>query len=221
MKNVIVSGAAGNLGQVVVQQFAQAGYHVIGTVRKNIPSPSPTIEFVTVDLSSEKQSEEFIKRSVVEHGPIQAAALVAGGFSMGTLAETSETDLDEMFALNFKTAYNLIRLLFAHMMENEGGTILVIGAKPAIELKLGKNMMAYTLSKSLLLNLVEILNAEGRDKGVALHALIPGTIDTPDNRKAMPQADFSTWVKPETLSAKMVELCDDSIKPSTTIHKFY
>jgi short-subunit dehydrogenase len=221
MKNILVSGATGNLGQVVVQQFAQAGYQVIGTVRKSIPSPSPTIKFVPVDLTEEKQSEEFVKRSIVQHGPIHAATLVAGGFAMGTLAETPDTALDEMLTLNFKTAYHLIRPLFAHMVENGRGTIIVIGAKPAIELKLGKNMLAYTLSKSLLLNMVEILNEEGKDKGVTLHALIPGTIDTPDNRTAMSKADFSTWVKPETLAAKMIELCDTSIKPSTTIHKFY
>lgn len=221
MKNVIVSGAAGNLGQVVVQHFAQAGYKVIGTVRKSIPSTSPSIKFVPVDLTAEKQSEEFVKESIAQHGTLQAAALVAGGFSMGTLAETASTSLDEMLALNFKTAYNLIRPLFAHMVEKGGGTIIVIGAKPALELKLGKNMLAYTLSKSLLLNLVTILNEEGKDKGVTLHALIPGTIDTPDNRKAMPKADFSTWVKPETLAAKMVELCEKPFeKEQQTIHKF-
>ncbi len=221
MKNVIVSGAAGNLGQVVVQHFAQAGYTVIGTVRKSVPSTSPSIEFVPVDLSAEKQSEDFVKESIAQYGTIGAAVLVAGGFSMGTLAETSSTKVDEMLALNFKTAYHLIRPLFVHMAEKGGGTIIVIGAKPALELKLGKNMLAYTLSKSLLLNLVEILNEEGKDKGVTLHALIPGTIDTPDNRKDMPKADFSTWVKPETLAAKMVELCEKPFgKEQQTIHRF-
>lgn len=221
MKTILVSGAAGNLGQVVVQHFAQAGYKVIGTVRNSVASTSPSIEFVPVDLTSEKQSEEFVKRSIAQHGTLQAAALVAGGFSMGTLAETSSTSIDEMLALNFKTAYHLIRPLFAHMVENGGGTIMVIGAKPAIELTLGKNMLAYTLSKSLLLNLVAILNEEGKDKGVTLHALIPGTIDTIDNRKAMPKADFTRWVKPETLAAKMIELCEKSFeKGKTPVHVF-
>lgn len=221
MKTIVVSGAAGNLGEAVVDAFAKTGYQVIGTVRKNTPSTSTAVRYVSLDLTNENQAEEFVKTNIEQYGSIQAAALVAGGFAMGSLSETSETALDEMIALNFKTAYHLIRPLFAHMAENGGGTIIVIGAKPALELKQGKNMLAYTLSKSLLLNLVEILNEEGRKKGVSLHAIIPGTIDTPVNRKAMPTADFSAWVKPETLAAKMVALCEAVEKDAVMIHKFY
>lgn len=221
MKTIVVSGAAGSLGKVVVEAFATAGYNVIGTVRKNTFSTSPAIRYVSLDLTNEKQAEEFVKASIAQHGSIEAAALVAGGFAMGTLAETSEASLDTMLQLNFKTAYNLIRPLFAHMAERGGGTLIVIGSKPAVDRKLGKNMVAYTLSKSLLLDLVEILNEEGKDKGVTIHALIPGTIDTEENRKAMPSADFSTWVKAETLALKMVELCEPTSKPTNTIHKFY
>jgi NAD(P)-dependent dehydrogenase (short-subunit alcohol dehydrogenase family) len=208
MKTIIVSGAAGSLGQVVVEQFAKAGYQVIGTVRKNKPSASPAIRYHTLDLTNEKQAEEFVQNCIEQHGAIHAAALVAGGFAMGTLAETTEASLDAMLQLNFKTAYNLIRPLFTHMVAKGGGTLIVIGSKPAIDRKLGKNMVAYTLSKSLLLNLVEILNEEGKDKGVTIHALIPGTIDTEDNRKSMPAADFSSWVKAETLAAKMIALVE-------------
>jgi NAD(P)-dependent dehydrogenase (short-subunit alcohol dehydrogenase family) len=221
MKNVLVSGAAGNLGQVVVQHFAQAGYQVIGTVRKNVPSTSPFVEFIPVNLIDEWESQEFVKTSLAKHGSIRAAALTAGGFTMGSIVETTDTSLDEMLTLNFKTAYHLIRPLFLHMIENGGGTIIVMGAKPAIELTLGRNMLAYTLAKALLLKLVEILNEEGKEKGVTLHALIPGTIDTPDNRKAMPAADYASWVKPETLAAKMLELCEQPFeKGKETIHTF-
>lgn len=221
MKNIIVSGAAGNLGQVVVQHFAQAGYQVIGTVRNNTPSTTAFIEYVSVDLTVEKQCTDFVNKSIVTHGPIQAAALVAGGFSMGRLVDTPEAALDKMLTLNFKTAYHLIRPLFTHMIENGGGTILVMGAKPAIDLRLGGAMLAYTLSKSLLLNLVTLLNEEGTKHGVQVHALIPGTIDTLDNRRDMPNADFSTWVKPETLAAKMLELCEKSfVKGNPTVHSF-
>lgn len=221
MKTVIVSGAAGNLGEVVVDAFAKAGYQVIGTVRKSTPSASSAIQYASLDLTNEKQAEEFVKASIKQYGSIQAAALVAGGFTMGSLSETTAEALDEMIALNFKTAYHLIRPLFAHMAENGGGTLIVIGAKPALELKQGKNMLAYTLSKSLLLNLVEILNAEGKDKGVFVHAIIPATIDTPANRKAMPTADFSTWVKSEVLATKMIALCEAAEKDTVRIHKFY
>jgi short-subunit dehydrogenase len=83
-------------------------------------------------------------------------------------------------------------------------------------------MVAYTLSKSLLLNLVELLNEEGKEKGVIVHALIPGTIDTEENRKAMPSADFSTWVKAETLAAKMMKLVETRfVKGQSTVHTFY
>lgn len=221
MKTIVVSGAAGNLGEVVVDTFAKAGYQVIGTVRKNTTATSSAIRYVSLDLTNENQAEEFVKTSIEQYGSIQAAALVAGGFAMGSLAETSEASLDAMLQLNFKTAYNLIRPLFSHMVKHGGGTLIVIGSKPAIDRKLGKNMVAYTLSKSLLLDLAEILNEEGKDKGVYVHALIPGTIDTPDNRKSMPNADFSTWVKAETLAAKMVALCEAPGKDSTRIHKFY
>jgi NAD(P)-dependent dehydrogenase (short-subunit alcohol dehydrogenase family) len=82
-----------------------------------------------------------------------------------------------------------------------GGRIVLVGARPALQPRDGASNVAYGLSKSLVLRLAEILNAEGADHNVVTSVIIPSTIDTPDNRAAMPKADFTKWVRPEDIAA--------------------
>lgn len=223
-KNILVSGAGGQLGQVVVREFGNAGYHVIGTVRQ-IPVVAAidniSVEYSAIDLTQEETVATFIQQLIVKKERIHAAALVAGGFSMNNFADTSYTDIEKMLTLNFKTAYTLVRPLFEHMMHEGGGTIILVASKQAIDPAQGKGAIAYTLSKSLLLTLAQLLNEQGEGK-VVIHIIAPGTIDTSENREAMPKADRSTWVSATTLTEKMLELCETPfVKGNTAVHKFY
>jgi NAD(P)-dependent dehydrogenase (short-subunit alcohol dehydrogenase family) len=96
--------------------------------------------------------------------------------------------------LNFQTAYNIARPVFLQMMKQGSGRIFLIGSRQGLNILKGKGALAYSLSKSLLFRLAELLNAEAKGKNVVVSVIVPSTIDTPQNRESMPDADFSSWV---------------------------
>ncbi len=219
----IVSGASGQLGHAVVEALCKANFFVEAIGRKDLDkSKAENVQYTSLDLRDELPVQHFLKASIEQHKSIQAAALLAGGFAMGSLENTAYADLEKQLNINFKTVYTLIRPLYQHMQEHGGGNIIVIAAKGAQHLELGKGALAYTLSKSLLLNLAAILNADRDQTKVTIHVIVPGTIDTPSNREAMPKADMSKWVKPSVIASKIVELlAGHSSENQPTIHTFY
>ena len=117
-----------------------------------------------------------------------------------------------MISLNFTTAYSVARPVFLQMKKQNSGRIILVGSKPGMIAENGKDYIAYALSKSLIFKLAEYLNADGAKHNVVSSVIVPGTIDTPANRKSMPQANFSNWVSPEEIAATMLFLCSDESK---------
>ena len=108
------------------------------------------------------------------------------------------------------------------MKQVSGGRIVLVGAKPALNANQGKDMIAYGLSKSLLFKLAEYLNAEGDANNVVTSVVIPGTIDTPQNRASMPDADFRNWVQPEVIAETMAFICsEDGMALRQPVFKVY
>ena len=204
MKTAIVTGASGNMGQAVVKKFIHEGYYVIGTIIPNDPVtfnfPEDRFEKVVVDLMNEDDSRKFIEKVLEKHESIDAAVLTVGGFAMGKIAETKTADIFNQYKLNFETAYNVARPLFIQMMKQNNGRIFIIGSKPGLDAKNSKGMVAYGLAKSLVFRLAELMNDEARGKNVVTSVVVPSTIDTPPNRKSMPEANFDNWVKPEAIA---------------------
>ena len=204
MKTAIVTGASGNMGHAVVKKFIHEGYYVIGTIIPNDPVtfnfPEDRFEKVVVDLMNEDDSRKFIEKVLEKHESIDAAVLTVGGFAMGKIAETKTADIFNQYKLNFETAYNVARPLFIQMMKQNSGRIFIIGSKPGLDAKNGKGMVAYGLAKSLVFRLAELMNDEARGKNVVTSVVVPSTIDTPPNRKSMPEANFDNWVKPEAIA---------------------
>lgn len=217
MKTVIITGASGNLGQAVVKKFLNEGYKVIGTVIPNDPAilniTDPNFEKVTVDLMNEEESEKFIKTIIDKHNTIDAAVLTVGGFAMGTVAESKMSDIVKQYDLNFKTTYHIARPVFVQMMKQNHGRIFLTGARTGIDMKNSKGMIAYGLSKSLIFRLAELMNGEAKGHDVVTSVIAPSTIDTPQNRKAMPDADFSKWVKPEAIADIIYFYCTEKASP--------
>jgi NAD(P)-dependent dehydrogenase (short-subunit alcohol dehydrogenase family) len=118
-----------------------------------------------------------------------------------------------MFAINFETAYYVARPVYNQMLARGKGRIVLMGARPALAPVEGKTSVAYALSKSLLFQLAEILNADAKGKNVVTHVVVPSTIDTPNNRKWIPNADFDSWVKPEQLAEIFNLICSDAGTP--------
>jgi len=213
-KTVIITGASGNLGRAAVEKFAASGYNVVATA-----SPGKTlgynagqrIDTIEVDLAEEATVANAIPGVIKKYGAIDAALFLAGGFAMGTVADTNAAALDKMFAINFETAYHTARLLFQQMMtQASGGRLIFIGSRPALQPKDGKNAIGYALSKSLIFTFADLLNAAGASKNVISSVIVPSTIDTPANRESMPTADFSAWVKPEEIAETMIFLVGDT-----------
>lgn len=211
-KNIMVTGASGNLGKAAVEKFVAEGHKVIATV-----SPGKTMGFDTdenvviyeADLSNEKSVEEAMGKMIADHKTIDAAILTVGGFATGTIDAADGAVVQKMMTLNFNTSYFVARPVFKHMVSQGSGRIIFIGSRPALNAKEGKNTMAYALSKSLVFKLAELLNAEADGKDIVSSVIVPSTIDTPLNRQSMPNANFSDWVKPEDIAEAMHYLVSD------------
>jgi NAD(P)-dependent dehydrogenase (short-subunit alcohol dehydrogenase family) len=192
-------------------------------------SPGKTVEgfggkdihIYAIDLNNEEAVADLTGTLIGEFKEIHAALLLAGGFAMGNIQNTDDDALRRMYSLNFETAYHVARPLFLHMLENNSGRIIFIGSRPSLEPSNGRSKLAYALSKAHLFKLAEYLNAEGDKKNVAAYVLVPDAIDTPDNRQAMPGADFSKWVKPEAMAEIMGRLCDEKIVLTEKVVKLY
>jgi NAD(P)-dependent dehydrogenase (short-subunit alcohol dehydrogenase family) len=201
------------MGQAVVKKFLAQGYQVVATIIPNDPVPfeieDTKLEKIVVDLMDEAESEKFVQQVIAKHGSIDAAVLTVGGFAMGKIADTKTADIYKQYKLNFETAYNVARPAFVQMMKQGSGRIFIIGSKPGLSAKNGKGMVAYGLGKSLIFRLAELMNDEAKGKNVVTSVVVPSTIDTPQNRKAMPDAKFENWVKPEAIAEAIYFYCTD------------
>lgn len=213
-KTAIVTGASGNLGKAVVKKYIDEGFKVIGTVIPNdtVPMDYPTASFekVVVDLLNEDDSAKFVESVIAKYGKVDAAVLTVGGFALGTIAETKTSDIQKQYKLNFETTYNIARPVFVQMMKQNHGRIFIIGSKPGLDAHFGKGMIAYGLGKSLVFRLAELMNDEAKGHHVVTSVVVPGTIDTPQNRAEMPDANFEDWVKPQTLADVIYMHCTES-----------
>ena len=213
-KTAIVTGASGNMGQAVVKKFLAEGYHVVGTIIPNDPAPfdvdDPKLEKVIVNLTDETDSEKFVQNVMAKYGSVDVAVLTVGGFAIGKIADTKTADILKQYKLNFETAYNIARPAFVQMMQQGNGRIFIIGSKPGMSAKDGKGMVAYGLGKSLIFRLAELMNDEAKGHNVVTGVVVPSTIDTAQNRKAMPEAKFENWVKAEAIADAIWFYCSDA-----------
>jgi NAD(P)-dependent dehydrogenase (short-subunit alcohol dehydrogenase family) len=226
MKTVIITGGNGNLGTAVTREFLDKNYRVIATVPeeklKTEFQSHPNLDVSVVNLINEKETAGFIRMTIQKYKSIDAALLLVGGFAMGDLAATSGDDLHKQIALNFETAYYVARPLFDHMMANKKGRIVFIGARPALNPAQGKDLVAYALSKSLLFKLADILNETARGINLTASVIVPSTLDTPLNRKSMPDTNPDIWARPAEIAETLEFLISDkSAALRETVLKIY
>ena len=144
-------------------------------------------------------------KQALQHGPVDALVHLVGGFSGGSpLTETSDQTWDGMMNLNLRTAFCAMRAVLRPMTAAGKGRIVAIGSRAAAEPS--PNFTAYAVSKAALVALVRIVAAEGKKSGITANIVLTSTIDTPQNRKAMPEADFSKWVTPQSIANWIVWL---------------
>jgi NAD(P)-dependent dehydrogenase (short-subunit alcohol dehydrogenase family) len=217
VKNAVITGAAGNLGLGLVQEFLSQGYRVIATVihqRELSRLPDhPMLEAVVLDLRDEAAVQQKVTEWVSQYGHIHAAVFTTGGFVQGDIRSTQPLQLQEQFELNVLTVYTIARPLFLQMMESGNGHLFFIGARPGLSAHQGKGLLAYSLSKSLVFRLAEHFNEEAKGTAVITSVVVPSVIDTPQNRAAMPDASFDQWVKPAQIASVIAFYCSEAGAP--------
>jgi NAD(P)-dependent dehydrogenase (short-subunit alcohol dehydrogenase family) len=225
MKTILVTGANGNLGAAVVDHLHSMGHQICATTgRGGLPEDftKKTVDARSVNLTDEAASQQYIEEITRRHPGLSAAVLLVGGFAMGSIAETGGDAIDKQIALNFKTAYFIVRPLMEFFEKKGGGQIILVGARPALSPEAGKDLVAYALAKSLIFRLAELVNAAGKGKGITATVIVPSLIDTPPNRQAMPDADFSKWVKSEDIAGTIgFILSDTGMKLREPVLKVY
>jgi len=215
---VIVTGAAGSLGSAIARAFQSAGAkltlvdRVDGRLQQIYPemADSPDIFFAnSIDLTKADDIQAMVDGTLDHFGQIDVLVNVAGGYRAGTpVHETPVETWDFMLNINARSVFLTSGVVIPHMLERGYGRIVSVGARVAMRSR--ANMAAYSVSKAAVVRLTESMSAELEGTGVYVNCILPRTIDTPVNRKAMPDADYSRWTKPEAIAEVIMFLASES-----------
>src|ERR1700741_2255681 len=212
-KAVLVTGANGGLGTSVTRAFLDAGATVVGTSRRIQASEFQSSNFVAVpaELSKWEGAKSLVDQLVAQFGKLDVLVHTVGGFAGGqAVAETDDDTFQRMMDMNLNSTFQILRATIPVLRKTGAGRIIAIGSRAALEP--GANVGAYSASKAAMVSLIRTCAAENKDAGVTANVLLPGTMDTPPNRKAMPNADFSKWVRPQSVASLIVWLAGDAGK---------
>ncbi len=210
-KIVLVTGANGGLGRNVTQAFLHAGATVVGTSRRIEASEFPSAAFTALsgELSSPSGARAVVDFVTSKFGRLDVLAHTVGGFAGGSsLASTDDATFQLMMDMNLNSAFYLLRAAIPLLRKNHGGRIVAIGSRAAVDP--GAGVGAYSASKAALVSLIRTVALENKDVELTANIILPGTMDTPANRNAMPTADVSKWVQPANVAALITWLAGDT-----------
>ncbi|MEM5451439.1 SDR family NAD(P)-dependent oxidoreductase [Paraburkholderia guartelaensis] len=212
---VMVTGGFGTLGRAVGRVFADNGWKVALIDKAPAPEGASAEQLHAswwrggVELTDLDAARAAFSATVEQLGKLDALVNIAGGFRWETLADGSLETWDLMYQMNVRTAATASKAALDYLAVGaHGGRIVNIGAGAA--LKAGMGMGAYTASKSGVMRLTEALAEEFKDRSITVNAILPGIIDTPQNRNDMPDADFSRWVRPEEIANVILFLASEA-----------
>src|SRR2546427_268170 len=212
-KIVFITGAKGGLGSFVTRRFLAAGATGVGTSPSISQGNFPQPNFIplAVDFTQAAAVHDAIESVIGRFGKLDVLVHVLGGFAGGqTVAQTDDATWEQMRDLNLTSAFYVLRAAIPHLRKSGTGRIIAIGSLTAVapHSRLG----AYVTFKAALSTLVQTVALENKDAGLTANVILPGTMDTPTNRKAMPNADFSKWVRPATVASLITWLAGDAGK---------
>ena len=213
-KIVVITGASGALGQVVLERAVKSGA-TIAAIDHSAKTPASTpdrLQIGGVDLSDAAQADAAIAAVVKQFGKIDVLINIAGAFTFENIADGNNKSWEMMHRLNLLTALNASRAAIPYLTSSKAGRIINIGAMGALQA--GSGTGPYAASKAGVHRLTESLAAELKGK-ITVNAVLPSTIDTPANRRDMSDADFSKWVTPDELASVILFLASDAASAVT------
>lgn len=208
---VFITGANGGLGISVTQRFLAGGATVVGASRKISEDEFPGANFLAmaVDFTDDAAARTAVDSAAQKYGKLDVLVHVLGAFAGGkSVAETDDATWNQMYNLNLNSAFSVFRAAIPHLRKSGSGRIIAIGSLAAVRVHAG--LGAYVTFKSALSMLVQTVALENKDAGVTANLILPGTMDTPTNRKAMPNEDFSKWLKTGAVAELACYLAQES-----------
>lgn len=206
-KVTLITGANGGLGSAVTRAFLDAGATVFGVSRAIADSefPHPSFHAISAEIKSTPQARELALQVTRQTGRIDALIHLVGGFAGGkNVEDTEEATFEQMLDLNYRAAYYLLQAVLPVMRTQRSGAIVAIGSRTAVHP--AAVLGAYSASKAAMVSLVQTVALETKNDGITANVVLPGTMNTPGNRAAMPAADPSRWVQPDHVAALLVHL---------------
>ena len=208
---VVITGAKGGLGTLVTNRFLLNQDRVVGASRSIQQRDFANDRFFAVptDFSNSAAVQELADQAVAKFGRIDVLVHIIGGFAGGTpLHETAEQIWNQMQGENLTAAFHVVRAVIPHMRKLGSGRFIAVGSQAAAQPR--ANLGSYVISKSALVTLVKTVALENADRGITANTILPGTMDTPANRAAMPKAVFSNWVLPADVAEAIFWLASDA-----------
>lgn len=219
-KVVLVAGGTGGLGRAVSQAFLAEGAKVVVTYRNQqefaalqsaAGASGAQLQGRRVDVTDETAVGQLVDEVIATHGRLDAMVNTVGGYAGGVKLWELATDVfDRMLSLNLRAGYALARAAVRPMLKQGNGAIVNVAAKAAFDHAAGA--AAYAASKAAALAMIDSLAEDVKGTGVRVNSVLPSIIDTEANRKAMPDADFATWPKPEEIARVILFLCSEDAR---------
>ena len=222
-KVVVITGAVGNLGRAVAKCVQSLDSHMVLVDRSgdrlrevygNLQDGARHWLADGVDMADPKAVNTLMAEVHSRFGRLDGLVNTVGGFRGGKpVHQTDIADWNCLYDINVRTTLNACRAAVPYMLQTQGGRIVNIASRSAFQG--GANYGAYGAAKAAVLRLTESMAAELNTRGITVNCIAPGTLDTPQNRDAMPKADFSCWVSPADVANVIAFLLSDEARSVT------
>jgi NAD(P)-dependent dehydrogenase (short-subunit alcohol dehydrogenase family) len=217
-RTAIVTGGTGGLGAAVTQRLLDDGFRVVvpwfDERELERVKQQDRLELVQADLTDPDSAKNVVATA---GDSVRALVNLVGGFAAGgRVHETPIDDFEKQLRLNLRPTYLMSAAAIPVLLAAGGGAIVCVSSRAAVQPFSGA--AGYITAKRGVLALVDALHEEYRDDNIRINAIMPSTIDTPANRKSMPDADFDTWVKPEEIARVIALLCSDDTGVTSGAH---
>jgi len=220
--SALITGGTGGLGSAVTQGFLDAGWRVVVPIydeaeRERVPEHE-RLALEPADLSEEASAAAVAALAAGdEAAPLRAVVNLVGGFAEGERVHaTPVADFEAQLRLNLRPTYLVCQAALPYLLAGGGGAIVCVSSRAALRPFPGA--AGYIVGKAAVLAFVDALAAEYRKDDIRVNAILPSVIDTPANRRAMPDADHGRWVRPQQIADVIRFLCEDGSQAISGAH---